>query len=123
MSPLRVEVLPNERNGFLFLDGQGIFRLLEPFEYEDKVLGKIVVPAGFETDFCSIPAIARAFFPVSGKAAPAGTLHDWLLREDSTKKHASAVFGRALKDAGVFCVRRWLMVAFVAVFTFPDVHL
>ena len=126
MSPfsrLRVDVLPAFRDGFLAIEGNGVYQLVEPFTYQDRVVGEITVPAGFKTDFCSIPFFARAFFPVSGKAAPAGLLHDYCLGEQTgLRKQASRIFLRALKDGGVPAWRRYPMFAFVFIFTAFDVY-
>lgn len=122
-SRLRVDVLPSFRDGFLAIEGNGIYQLVEPFTYQDPVVGEIAVPAGFKTDFCSIPFFARAFFPTSGKAAPAGVLHDYCLGEQTgLRKQASRIFLRALRDGGVPAWRRYPMFAFVFIFTAFDVY-
>ena len=122
-SRLRVDVLQSFRDGFLIIEGNGIFQLVEPFTYRDPVLGEIIVPAGFKSDFCSIPFFARAFFPVSGKAAPAGVLHDYAMGEQTgLRRQASRIFLRALKDGGIPAWRRYPMFAFVWLFTAMDVY-
>lgn len=51
-APLILEALASER------DGQGEFRVHAPFSYDIGFLGSgetITVPAGYDTDLCSLP--------------------------------------------------------------------
>lgn len=110
---LVVEVEQGERAG------RGLARLVLPFVYEVGALGsgdRIVVPAGFETDFCSIPWFARWLFAPLDRAAKAGVLHDWLLEcKDRPRREADAIFREALGVLGVKPWRRWIMWAAVRV--------
>lgn len=63
--------------------GRQVFRLTEAFAYEVGHKGSgvaITVPAGFETDFASIPKWADDWFGLNpnGKYAKAAVIHDWL---------------------------------------------
>lgn len=49
--------------------------LLENIEYP---LWGITVPAGFSTDFASVPKLAQAIYPPMGYYGNAAVLHDWL---------------------------------------------
>jgi hypothetical protein len=105
---LLVKVLAEERNG------QGLFEVAQPFTFDLGFLGSgetIVVPAGFQTDFASIPGFARWLFPISGKVGKAALLHDYMLF--AKDRRASDAFAQALQVAGVGPIRRWLMVAAV----------
>ena len=105
---LLVKVLAEERNG------QGLFEVAQPFTFDIGFLGSgetVLVPAGFVTDFASIPRFARSLFPTSGKVAKAALLHDYMLLLNDPR--AADAFAEALKVAGVGKVRRWLMVAAV----------
>lgn len=109
--PLRVE----------FLDGTkgGRWRLTEPFAYFDDEgdYGTwIDVPAGFVTDFASVPRLLWPFYPKTGSYAKAAVVHDWLYFAGYirgvgpvTRSYADAVFKRAMEDLGVPYVRRHLM--------------
>lgn len=66
-SPLQVEVLPGGR----------YYRLCKNFcvNYRRAVH---VVPAGFVTDFASVPRFLWSIFPPHGRYSPAAVFHDWL---------------------------------------------
>lgn len=115
MNTLIVEVLEEERSGL------GLFRVHQEFVWEDEVRGTITIPVGFETDFASIPRIARWLMGSAGKCAIPAMLHDYVLTANPPieQKWATGVFNRALKKAGCWTPRRWLMVAFVAIYTAP----
>ena len=116
---IRVIVLNQERGG------EGEFQL-EDDEHFDTIIGEVTIPAGFITDFASIPRIARWLLPQTGHSARAALLHDWLLERGETlaiRRSATRVFNDELKKAGSGVVRRWIMVAAVAVFTFPTLYL
>lgn len=86
----------------------GQFILEEPMVYLSAVLdGQVVVPAGFITDFASIPRIFRAIHPVNGRHIKAAVVHDYLCRDpDTTRKIADNVFNEAMKVCGVKDWRR-----------------
>jgi hypothetical protein len=105
---LLVKVLAEERNGL------GLFEVAEPFAFDIGFLGSgetIIVPAGFRTDFASIPWFARWLFPTSGKVAKAALLHDYMLLLNDPR--AADAFEEALAVAGVGQPRRWIMVTAV----------
>lgn len=109
---LLVKVLSEERNGI------GVFELTHPFTFDIGFLGSgesVTVPAGFRTDFCSIPRIARWLLPITGKAAKAGMVHDYLLVTNDPR--ATKAFAEALEVAGVGRFRRALMVTAVRIWT------
>ena len=92
-------------------DGRWI--LVEPFSYEigDKGSGILIsVPAGFVTDFASVPRILRWLIDTVGTHGKAAVLHDYLYsRGVPTRLIADAVFLEAMGVLGVPCLRRWLM--------------
>lgn len=93
--PLYVEVEQRE------IRGRGILTLIEEFEYHVGHLGSgeiITVPVGFKTDGCSIPGCLRWWFPILGRAAKAGVVHDYILyKKLYDKKRAADIFLEALK--------------------------
>lgn len=115
-APLIVEVLATERSGL------GIVRLKQTYEAQTDTMGLVTIPEGYATDFASIPRIGRPFFCQMGKTARAALLHDWLLHLDANHSRSVKVFNEALKASNVSTVGRWIMVAFVWVFTLqaPD---
>ena len=109
--PLDVRLLDTER------DGLGEFETLHPFTYDVGYFGSgqsVTVPAGYVTDFASIPRWARGHVPITGRGAKAALLHDWLLDQDDPR--ANDVFAEALTLAGVPWLRRTAMVAAVKVY-------
>lgn len=85
-------------------DGRGPFVLAAPFSYCDNTTGKIfTVPAGFVTDYASIPPRFRRFFAQSARHSPAAILHDWLyaIGEPGGKYEADRIFYYAMAEYGV----------------------
>lgn len=81
--------------------GPNRWRLRYTFHYF-RARETITVPAGFTTDFASIPR----FMPVSysmlkGRAEKAAVIHDFLYRTQKGRKYADDVFYEAMKDSGV----------------------
>lgn len=94
-------------------DGKN-WRLVEPFEYESSI-GTISVPAGFKTDFASIPQAFWNILPPWGKYGKAAVVHDYLYRTPgaASKPIADAIFLEAMKALHVSWLVRYAM--FVAV--------
>lgn len=78
---------------------------------------RIAVPAGFITDFASIP---RLFWPVighpMGRYAQAAVIHDWMYADDYDRSYADSVFLEAMGVLGVGWVRRHIMWLAVRLF-------
>lgn len=91
-------------------DDDCIWVLESPLSYESDIVGKIVVPAGFETDFASVPRIPIFYFLFGNRAHREAVLHDYLYRINSvpqaTYSQANDVFFEAMKLRGkAFYVR------------------
>jgi hypothetical protein len=113
--PLRVE----------YLDGHE-WKLLEDFCYfdEEGAPGEtdgtfIDVPAGFVTDFASIPRVLWNILPPTGPYGKAAVIHDYLYWTGKAegrpipKSYADGVFYRAMRELGVGFLRArsmWLAV-------------
>lgn len=89
------------------------FELLAPFEYHigdfpsDRV---IEVPAGYVTDFASVPRALWAVFPPHGPWAKAAIVHDYLYDYAiGTRARADLIFLEAMQVLGVPRWRRYLM--------------
>jgi hypothetical protein len=108
--------------------GRTCVTLVEPIEYHvgsDDSLEVIIVPAGFETDFASIPWGLWNLFPPLGPWARPAIVHDflyatsgtglfdgsrWITREtDYSRSDADGVFREALAVVGVPGWRRTVM--------------
>jgi len=103
-----------------YLAGGKLFRLAEAMPYDVGAEGsavRIIVPAGFVTDFASIPRVAQVIIPkdVGRRAA---ILHDWLYATNGcrgffTRAQADAIFLEALGVLNVFPPARWAMYSAV----------
>lgn len=96
------------------------FELAEDLVWEESLNGGsvcVVVPAGFETDFASVPRFFWRVFPPVGEWNRAAALHDYLYeRTRVSKLLADTFFYEALRSDGVGRVTRLVMYAAVRVF-------
>lgn len=109
-TPLRVE-----------LQDDGIhWRVLEEFDYEMGKLGSgnlIHVPAGFETDFGSIPRIFWNIINPIGKAGKAYVLHDRLYSvQDYTRLESDNILLEAMEALKVNFFQRHIVYRAVRMF-------
>ncbi|MFM0738569.1 DUF1353 domain-containing protein [Paraburkholderia xenovorans] len=97
--------------------GRGTWRLLSPLVYRSDIAGMtLTVPAGFETDFASVPRVFFAFMLVGDTAHEASALHDWLYTEHTVSRQmADAVLREAARASGVPAWRAWLLWAGVRI--------
>ncbi len=100
LTPLRVELVDQMAAG-----GRGRWQLLEPLVYLSKYIGlTITVPAGYITDFASVPRAPILFLAWGDTGHKASVIHDYLY---STKPaimnrlNADRVFREALLVSGV----------------------
>ena len=101
-SELQVEKLQN-----------GEWKLLAPLWYYSELIeDRIAVPAGFTTDFASVPRIPLAFLLTGDTAHEAAVVHDWLYTTGIYSRSTSdAIFREAMKAMGEPVVKNWLMWA------------
>ena len=92
------------------------WRLEEPLRYRGHS-DEFVVPAGFRTDFASVPQALTWLVPRYGRYTKAAILHDHLWRECAAGRFAWAdadgLLRRAMRELEVPFLRRWLMWAAV----------
>jgi len=75
--------------------------LVEPVVYRGR-WETWTVPAGFETDFASVPRLVVWLLPTYGLYTKAAILHDFLLAEPSvTRTDADGLFRRSMGELGV----------------------
>ena len=60
------------------IDGDRIWMLSGPLVYQSDILGKIEIPAGFQTDFASVPRIPFVFESFGDRAHRESVVHDYL---------------------------------------------
>lgn len=94
------------------------WRLAAPLVYWSALIGRVVVPAGFDTDFASVPRLPLAFLFFGDRAHTAAVIHDYLCRVDYPAcriswKLAADVFLEAMKAEGVPMWQRWPMYSAV----------
>lgn len=105
-NPLQAELLPDRKT----------WRLLAPFSYLDPDHGLIEVPAGFETDFASVPRWPLTFALLGQYGHAAAVLHDRLYSTGQlSRADADRVFLNALRSSGIARWRAWLMWAGVRI--------
>lgn len=90
-----VKPLPNGRD----------WQVQHEIRYVTKLGRVIYIPAGFITDFASIPKFFRWLFqPATGKHRRAAVVHDWIYRtptEDYTKAAGDTIFLEIMELDGV----------------------
>jgi hypothetical protein len=112
--PLAVEILDAER------DGRVTARLLRGFGYRASGGAEIAVPAGFVTDFASVPWGFWNLEPPLGDAGKAAVVHDYLYATKGldgrySRAQADAIFRQALGALGVPLWKRALLWAAVRI--------
>lgn len=80
----------------------GLFQLLAPLAYQSDMLrDTITVPAGFHTDFASVPRLPIIYLTEGGKGNKAAVVHDWLYSSGNVdRKTADEVLREALIASG-----------------------
>lgn len=86
--------------------GNGAWELLAAFIYlTDLLENVVVVPAGFVTDFASVPRLPFVYSLLGNVGHEAAVLHDWLYspkcEQKRTRAQADAVLREAALLAGV----------------------
>ncbi|MBF0147284.1 MAG: DUF1353 domain-containing protein [Magnetococcales bacterium] len=87
--------------------------------HDDDGSRDIRIPAGFVTDFASVPRLPGIYLFSGGVGHQAATLHDWLYRNVQIRKNrawADRVFLAALHADGVSWVRSIFMWLGVRIF-------
>ena len=102
-------------------DESGAFVLVSDLIYHSDMLGRdIVIPAGFITDFASIPWILHSIVQVNGKHRRAAVVHDYLCfhrdSEGITQREADYVFQEAMAVLDVRLTQRTVMFGMVRVY-------
>lgn len=89
------------------------FELVDAFEYHVGGLASgdvISVPAGFRTDFASVPRVLWTIVPPVGLYGKAAVIHDFLyVFKLRTRAEADRIFLEAMAVLGVPLVQRTLM--------------
>ena len=114
LTPLRAEKV-GEPNAL----GRAKWRLTETLRFASDYLDEVIeVPAGFETDFASVPRLPVAYWLTGDTAHAAATVHDYMVRHRTTNsaewRDAAHVFAEAMTAERVAPWRRsamyWIVV-------------
>lgn len=91
--------------------GRATWELLAPLVYSSDVVGVvIIVPAGFTTDFASVPRLPLIYSLAGDTGHASAVVHDYLCRTKKLPRVlADKVFREALEVEGVPAWRRTLM--------------
>ncbi|MEL7130665.1 MAG: DUF1353 domain-containing protein [Pseudomonadota bacterium] len=118
VSALAVSIVPGE-----WRERRRLAVVTRPFGFL-ATLGKeriaIIAPTRFETDFASIPSVARWLISPFGRHAEAAVIHDWLYAlgpegDRIARRRADRIFRIALKRVGVGFLLRTIMFLAVRV--------
>ena len=91
--------------------------LNSPLVFHSNRIGDVTVPAGFVTDFASVPRLPVAYLLTGDAAHAPAVIHDFLYGSPRRKRSVcDAVFLEAMEAIGVAWWRRRLMWAGVRVF-------
>lgn len=106
---------------YLSLRSLGDMRFQLIFEYIYKTKSYLIlVPAGFITDFASIPKIFHSLILPYGKHTAASVIHDWLYSEKCyykfTRLEADRMFLEIMHENGVNFFQAYLMYIAVRIF-------
>lgn len=108
ITPLEVRKLSQDNSA----DRRGTWKLLTPLVYHSDMAGSVIVPAGFVTDFASVPRLPVAYLLTANRGHEAAVLHDWAYSTHwITRSQADALFAEALAVGGEPAWRRGLMWA------------
>lgn len=90
----------------------GMWKLVYPLEFESASLGRgVTVPAGFRSDFSSVPRLPFAYWLFGGVADEAAVVHDFAYSGalKVSRKQADELFSEASAAMGVAGWRRGAM--------------
>ena len=95
------------------MEGDTVWALGESLVYQSDLIGMVIVPQGFETDFASVPRIPVVFTLWGDRAHREAVIHDYLYRRNSRPvvsiETANSVFLEAMECLGKSAVVRYPM--------------
>lgn len=97
--------------------GPKTWRLLEDLTYRGAT-DLYTVPAGYVTDFATVPDFLVWVINKTGPYTRAAVVHDWLITDEIPAKRVTSqdtdgIFRRIMREEGTPLVRRWVMWAAV----------
>ena len=98
-------------------DDQRTAILVRPLVYRSDILGLVTVPAGFETDFASVPRLFWNIVPPLGRYGEPAIVHDYLYRTQTVDRlTADRVFLEAMEARGCHWITRRTLYRAVRLF-------
>lgn len=95
------------------------WEIVEEYKYATSK-GIIIVPAGFRTDYASVPRVFRNIINSYGKHGRAAVIHDWLYSIKCplkiTREEADQIFLEIMEECEVPKWKRVLMYRLVRLF-------
>lgn len=89
--------------------GSSHWKLEYPLIYKGNQ-DRFIVPAGFLTDFASVPRAFWSWIPRAGKHTKAAVVHDYLyIKQPVSRRDADGIFRRMMRELGVSAPRAWIM--------------
>lgn len=91
------------------------WELLQPLSYEGG-FQTFTIPAGYITDFASVPRVVVWLLPPFGDYTAAAIVHDWLITDILphkliTSRDVDGIFLRIMRELDVKPRRRWMLWA------------
>ncbi len=92
--------------------------LTEPLVFYSELIGKtIIAPAGFVSDFASVPRAPVVYWLFGARANASAAIHDRLYRWcDVSRNMADRIFNECMKAEGKLGFTRWPMTGAVMAF-------
>lgn len=93
--------------------GTSSWKLVEDLIYEGADQ-RFVIPAGYVTDFATVPKFMRWLFDEHGPYTRAAIVHDWLITDaiparEVTSRDTDGIFRRIMREEGTPMPARWVM--------------
>lgn len=90
-----------ELTGTISAADRELWRVLEDFAYVSDLVGVIIVPKDFMTDFASVPRLPFVFLLTGNTAHRAALIHDYLYTSNQfSRKLSDEIFKEAIVAAG-----------------------
>lgn len=91
--------------------GRATWRLTAPLIYQSERYAQVIeVPAGYETDFASVPRLPLSWLLTGDTVHSAAVVHDYLYHLGMSRRSiCDAIFREAMRATGVPAWRAWLM--------------
>lgn len=95
----------------------GKWELVDALVYQSEIIGRVVVPVGFSTDFASVPRIPLAYMLFGDVVHEPAVIHDYLYATHKVSRSiADRVMVEAMTASNINVCRRWLMWVGVRLF-------